>query len=96
MDQEQQQEQSIKPIEEAAEQSKLDEPSDAQKTSDALNNAGSAVAETTSGWYDSIKKALGMGSTTTNPSGNTGGGRRKKKRTKRSKKSAKKTKRSKK
>lgn len=79
---------SIKPIEEAADTTKLNEPSMGQKTSDALNNAVSAGAETTSGWYDSIKKALGMGSTT--------GGGRKKKRTKRAKKSAKKTKRSKK
>ena len=87
MDQPQEQK-PIKPIEEAVIETNSNEPSMGQKTSNALNNAGSAVAETTSGWYDSIKKAFGMGSTV--------GGRRKKKRTKRAKKSAKKTKRSKK
>ena len=76
--------------------SNFEQPSVGQQASNALSSAGSSVAETTSGWYDSFKKAFGMGSSTTNLSGNTGGGRRKKKRTKRAKKSAKKTKRSKK
>ena len=90
MDQQVQPQQLIKPIEVAAEDNKLNEQSIGQKTSDAVNNASSAVTETASGFYNSIKKALGIGSSTST------GGRRKKKRTKRAKKSAKKTKRSKK
>jgi len=81
-----------RPIEQAVVQSNLTEPPMGQQVS----NAGASVQKTTSDWWNRLTNMFSPVSPSTNPSGNTGGGRRKKKATKRAKKSVKKTKRAKK